>query len=99
MIVKDRLLLLKLLLKAVFFLTAIGIIIWQSQEEKNEQPIVKNEAKEEIKDWGDILMKPILALCPIPVAKEVCMLHGIIMYGTTNLSIKNTGITRIQYRL
>ena len=72
MIVKDRLLLLKLLLKAVFFLTAIGIIIWQSQE-KNEQPIVKNEAKEEIKDWGDILMKPIVAFCPISIAKEVCI--------------------------
>ena len=72
MIVKDRLLLLKLLMKSALFLTAIGIIIWQSQE-KNEQLIVKNEVKEEIKEWGDILMKPIVALCPIPLAKEVCM--------------------------
>ena len=61
---QDWILFLKLTLKSALILTAVGMTVWQSQENKGKLPM-ENVAKEELKDWGDI-GAPIIALCPRP---------------------------------
>ena len=61
---QDWILFLKLTLKSALILTAVGMTVWQSQENKGKLPM-ENVAKEEVKDRGDI-GAPIIALCPRP---------------------------------
>ena len=61
---QDWILFLKLTLKSALILTAVGMTVWQSQENKGKLPM-ENVTKEEVKDRGDI-GAPIIALCPRP---------------------------------
>ena len=69
-ILKHWLLILKISLKSALFLTAAGIIIWQSQVKNGESETPKRFMAE-TKDWEETEMKPIVALCPKPISRTV----------------------------
>ena len=78
----DWILFLKLTLKSALILTAVGMTVWQSQENKGKLPM-ENVAKEELKDWGrprggsnSIILKPDGETAIVALREALAKKHG-----------------------